>query len=126
MRSSGEAGIRASATVPDGAVRPSAPYGARRPVDRDRTVEPRRTIYPLNGPLWADHHGTEWRVEVELVERAQRGDAEAFDSMARLVGDSCLAIAVRILRDLDLAEDAVQGALITAWRELRTLRDPSR
>ena len=50
-----------------------------------------------------------------LVERAQRGDAEAFDALARLVGDRCLAIAVRILRDLDLAEDAVQGALITAW-----------
>ena len=65
-------------------------------------------------------------MEVDLVERAQRGDAEAFDSLARLVGDSCLAIAVRILRDLDLAEDAVQGALITAWHELRTLRDPSR
>src|SRR3712207_8632770 len=31
-----------------------------------------------------------------------------------------------ILRDLDLAEDAVQAALITAWTELRTLRDPSR
>ena len=62
----------------------------------------------------------------ELVHLAKQGDAEAFDSMARLVGDSCLAIAVRILRDLDLAEDAVQGALITAWRELRTLRDPSR
>lgn len=61
-----------------------------------------------------------------LVERAQQGDAEAFDSLARLAGDTCLAIAVRILRDIDLAEDAVQGALITAWRELRTLRDPSR
>lgn len=61
-----------------------------------------------------------------LVEQAQRGDAEAFDSLARLVGDRCLAIAVRILRDVDLAEDAVQGALITAWRELRTLRDPAR
>ena len=61
-----------------------------------------------------------------LVEQAQRGDAEAFDSLARLVGDRCLAIAVRILRDIDLAEDAVQAALITAWTELRTLRDPSR
>ncbi len=47
-----------------------------------------------------------------LVEQAQRGDAEAFDSLVRLVGDTCLAIAVRILRDIDLAEDAVQGALI--------------
>ena len=61
-----------------------------------------------------------------LVEQAQRGDAEAFDSLARMVGDRCLAIAVRILRDIDLAEDAVQAALITAWTELRTLRDPSR
>src|SRR6187455_1366952 len=43
-----------------------------------------------------------------------------------MVGDRCLAIAVRILRDIDLAEDAVQAALITAWTDLRTLRDPSR
>ena len=62
----------------------------------------------------------------ELVRRAQRGDAEAFDSLARLVGDRCLAIAVRILRELDLAEDAVQASLIAAWTDLRTLRDPSR
>jgi RNA polymerase sigma-70 factor (ECF subfamily) len=61
-----------------------------------------------------------------LVEQAQRGDAEAFDALARMVGDRCLAIAVRILRDIDLAEDAVQAALITAWTELRTLRDPTR
>ena len=61
-----------------------------------------------------------------LVEQAQRGDAEAFDSLARMVGDRCLAIAVRVLRDTDLAEDAVQAALVTAWTELRTLRDPSR
>jgi RNA polymerase sigma-70 factor (ECF subfamily) len=65
-------------------------------------------------------------VQDELVRQAQRGDAEAFDSLARTVGDRCLAIAVRILRDLDLAEDAVQAALITAWSELRGLRDPSR
>ncbi|HET7726215.1 MAG TPA: RNA polymerase sigma factor [Candidatus Limnocylindrales bacterium] len=62
----------------------------------------------------------------ELVRQARQGDAEAFDALARMVGDRCLAIAVRILRDLDLAEDAVQAALITAWIELRALRDPSR
>ena len=62
----------------------------------------------------------------ELVRQAQQGDAEAFDTLARMVGDRCLGIAVRILRDLHLAEDAVQAALITAWTELRTLRDPSR
>lgn len=61
-----------------------------------------------------------------LVEQARQGDREAFDSLARLVGDRCMAIAVRILRDVDLAEDAFQVALITAWRELRGLRDPDR
>jgi len=61
-----------------------------------------------------------------LVDQAQRGDREAFDSLARLVGDQCLAIAYRILRDIELAEDAVQASLIQAWRELRTLRDPDR
>ena len=61
-----------------------------------------------------------------LVQQAQRGDAEAFDSLARMVGDRCLAIAVRILRDHDLAEDAVQAALIAAWTDLRALRDPGR
>ena len=65
-------------------------------------------------------------MQEELVRRAQRGDAEAFDSLTRTVGDRCLAIAVRILRDIDLAEDAVQAALIMAWTELRALRDPSR
>ncbi len=61
-----------------------------------------------------------------LVDQAKRGDREAFDALARMVGDSCMAIAFRILRDADRAEDAVQAALIMAWRELRTLRDSSR
>ena len=61
-----------------------------------------------------------------LVDQAKRGDEEAFDALARTVGDRCMAIAVRILRDAHLAEDAVQTALVVAWRELRTLRDPDR
>jgi RNA polymerase sigma-70 factor, ECF subfamily len=61
-----------------------------------------------------------------LVDRAKQGDGEAFDALARVVGDRCMAIACRILRDADQADDAVQAALITAWRELRTLRDPDR
>jgi RNA polymerase sigma-70 factor (ECF subfamily) len=60
------------------------------------------------------------------VDRAKRGDTEAFDALARMVGDRCMAIACRILRDTDMADDAVQSALIVAWRELRTLRDPDR
>jgi len=62
-------------------------------------------------------------VQEALVDRAKQGDEEAFEALARLVGDRCMAIAIRILRDADLAEDAFQAAFITAWRELRTLRD---
>jgi RNA polymerase sigma-70 factor (ECF subfamily) len=69
---------------------------------------------------------TEVSVQRTLVDQARRGDEEAFDALARMVGDRCMAIAVRILRDAHLAEDAVQSALVVAWKELRTLRDPDR
>jgi RNA polymerase sigma-70 factor (ECF subfamily) len=65
-------------------------------------------------------------VQRALVDQAKRGDRDAFDALVRLVGDRCLAIAHRILRDVSLAEDAVQAALIVAWRELPGLRDPDR
>ena len=61
-----------------------------------------------------------------LVERATHGDTEAFDDLGRQVGDRCMAIAFRILRDADQADDAVQAALIAAWRDIRKLRDPDR
>ncbi len=58
-----------------------------------------------------------------LVDRASQGDEEAFAALTTAVGDRCMAIAYRILRDVDLAEDAVQTSFVTAWRELRSLRD---
>lgn len=42
------------------------------------------------------------------------------------VKDPLFAIAFRILRDADLAQDAFQNALIAAWRQLPALRDPDR
>jgi RNA polymerase sigma-70 factor (ECF subfamily) len=62
----------------------------------------------------------------ELVERARHGDREAFAALVQLTGDRMYALAARILRDADLAEDALQGALIAAWKHLPTLRDPAR
>jgi RNA polymerase sigma-70 factor (ECF subfamily) len=61
-----------------------------------------------------------------LVDRARQGDEEAFGILVRQVGDRCLAIAYRILRDFDRAEDAVQTTLVAAWRELPNLRDAGR
>ena len=44
-----------------------------------------------------------------LVDQAKRGDEEAFDALARMVGDRCMAIAHRILRDADMAEICPKG-----------------
>jgi len=63
---------------------------------------------------------------VELVARAQQGDHEAFETLAKGAYDRLYAIARRILRDDDLAKDAVQDALIRAWRDCRALRDGDR
>jgi RNA polymerase sigma-70 factor (ECF subfamily) len=62
----------------------------------------------------------------ELVERAGNGDHDAF---AVLVGASVArleAVARLIVRDDELARDAVQDAYIRAWRDLAGLRDPER
>jgi RNA polymerase sigma-70 factor, ECF subfamily len=55
-----------------------------------------------------------------------RGDREAFGVLVVHTSDRLYAIATRILRDAELAEDALQSALLTAWRQLPTLRDPDR
>jgi RNA polymerase sigma-70 factor (ECF subfamily) len=65
-------------------------------------------------------------VDRDLVEQAQRGDREAYAILARSRGDRLFGVARRILRDIDRAEDAVQQALVIAWRELPRLRDPDR
>ena len=66
------------------------------------------------------------RMDTQLVLLAQRGDEEAFASLAVAVGDRLHAVAHRILRDTDLAEDATQQALLAIWRDLPQLRDPAR
>jgi RNA polymerase sigma factor (sigma-70 family) len=60
----------------------------------------------------------------ELVELAQAGDHEAFTVLARASSARMYGIARLILRDTDRAQDAVQDALVSAWRHVRALRDP--
>ncbi len=62
----------------------------------------------------------------ELVERAQRGDHDAFAVIATAMVGRLDAAARLILRDPDLARDAVQEALVRVWRDLPALRDPDR
>jgi RNA polymerase sigma-70 factor (ECF subfamily) len=65
-------------------------------------------------------------MDTDLVIRAQRGDKGAYALLAAGIAERFLAVARRILRDLDLAEDAAQQALLTIWRDLPQLREPDR
>jgi RNA polymerase sigma-70 factor (ECF subfamily) len=60
------------------------------------------------------------------VERARRGDHDAFAELVRASVTRLDGAARLILRDPELARDAVQEALIRAWRDLPGLRDPDR
>lgn len=65
-------------------------------------------------------------MDADLVIQAQQGDKQAFATLAAARADRYLSIARRILRDLHLAEDASQQALLNIWRDLPQLRDPGR
>ena len=62
----------------------------------------------------------------DLVEAARDRDREAYAELIRVRGDRLYALAQRILRDIDRAEDALQEALVIAWHDLPGLRDPDR
>jgi RNA polymerase sigma-70 factor (ECF subfamily) len=65
-------------------------------------------------------------MDADVVIRAQRGDKGAYALLAGDVADRFLAVSRRILRDIDLAEDATQQALLAIWQDLPQLRDPAR
>jgi RNA polymerase sigma-70 factor (ECF subfamily) len=58
-----------------------------------------------------------------LVERARRGDHDAFSALVRASIARLDAAARLILRDRELAADAVQETVIRAWKSLPGLRD---
>ena len=62
----------------------------------------------------------------DLVVRARKGDHDAFAVLAGAAISRLGATAWLMLRDRDRAMDAVQNALVRAWRDLPTLRDPDR
>ena len=61
-----------------------------------------------------------------LVEQARQGDHDAFAVLAGAAIARLDAAARLILRDPELARDAVQDGLVRAWRDLRSLRDADR
>ena len=65
-------------------------------------------------------------MDQDLVRRAQTGDQRAFETLTRANHPRLYRVALGILRDPHLAEDATQQAHIDIWRHLRRLRDTSK
>ena len=65
-------------------------------------------------------------MQLDLVERARRGDHDAFATLTRTSILKLDAAARLILGDPDKAKDAVQETLVRAWRDLPTLRSADR
>jgi RNA polymerase sigma-70 factor, ECF subfamily len=64
-------------------------------------------------------------IDPERIARARSGDASAFESLVEARIGSMTRTAMAILGREDEARDAVQDTLLTAWRELASLRDPA-
>jgi RNA polymerase sigma-70 factor (ECF subfamily) len=63
--------------------------------------------------------------EKALIQAAQRGDLEAFNQLVLRYQNLLFGIALRLLNDEDVASDAVQEALISAFRRFNTFRGDS-
>jgi RNA polymerase sigma-70 factor, ECF subfamily len=63
--------------------------------------------------------------EKTLIKAAQRGDLEAFNLLILRYQNLLFGIALRLLGDEDTAADAVQEALISAFRRFSTFRGDS-
>ena len=64
-------------------------------------------------------------MDPERVELARSGDASAFEALVEPRAGPMMRTAMAILGSEADARDAVQDALVTAWRELAALRDPA-
>ena len=67
----------------------------------------------------------EQRRDLEIVARVQAGEVAAFNSLVNLYQDYLFRVAYRILADRDHAADAVQDALLHAYRHLGSYRGGS-
>lgn len=61
---------------------------------------------------------------VDLVEKARGGDRGAFSRLVELHWSPLVRLARSVVGEME-AEDAVQDALVTSWKKLARLREPS-
>jgi RNA polymerase sigma-70 factor (ECF subfamily) len=63
--------------------------------------------------------------EIALVQSAQKGDLDSFNTLILNYQDRVFNTALRILGDEDIAQDAAQEAFISAFRSIHTFRGGS-
>jgi RNA polymerase sigma-70 factor, ECF subfamily len=79
----------------------------------------RRNFSKRSGPELAD------LLESEIIRRAQRGDAEAFERIYRLHCRRVFALCLRMVGNASEAEDLTQEAFLTVLRKIQTFRSES-
>ena len=65
-------------------------------------------------------------MDERIVRRVQDGDQEAFRALVVASHPRLSRVALGVLQDPHVAEDAVQQACLDIWRDIRRLRDPSK
>jgi RNA polymerase sigma factor (sigma-70 family) len=65
-------------------------------------------------------------IDAAVLERAKRGDQEAFASVIKHYDPGLRALAYRLLDDVDRMDDALQEAYVKAFRSLSSFRGESR
>ena len=82
-------------------------------------MDKRRSDYPRSV------HATDERTDAELLRAHADGDRYAFDALVRRHRDRLWAVALRTMRDPDEAADALQDALVSAFRAAGSFRAES-
>src|SRR5579864_82816 len=61
----------------------------------------------------------------DVVTRAKAGDLDAFSRLVQATQVMSYAVALGVLRDPDMAQDAIQEAFLRAFRRLKDLEEPA-
>lgn len=100
-------------------------HGRNRPDGNDGSDRADGPDKPARPPVPAQEQGRYAAEDRELLARHVEGDHEAFAELVRRHRDRLWSVALRTLGDREEAADAVQDALISAYRAAHTFRGQS-
>lgn len=83
-------------------------------------MNPEEAILPSNPGV-----ETQRETDALLVERCRRGDTRAFEALVEAHQDRAYALALRIVRTAQDAEEVAQDAFVRAWRSIGEFRGES-